>query len=480
MDPKPSVGIIGAGAGGIAMGIQLADAGYEFTIFDRADGFGGTWRHNTFPGAACDVPSHLYSYSFAPNPRWSKTYANQPEILAYLERVATEHELAGHLRANTAITTARWSDSQRRWTLTSADGRQYDFDVVVSAVGMLDVPYVPDIMGAKRFRGRRFHSSRWDHSKSTDGERVASIGTGASAIQYVPAIARKTAHLTVFQRTPIWIAPRFDFPFTPEQHELFEREPAAAQKLRDEAFAAYESSSFDVDHPQILEATELARGYLARKVADPELRAKLTPHYPAGCKRPLMSREWYPTFALPNVSLETTPIAELTERGVRTVDGVEHHVDTIIYGTGFTAADYLASIDVYGSGGRHLRDDWSDGAEAYLGTLVAGYPNFFVLYGPNTNGVNSIIYIHEAQTTFICHILDVMGGRGARTVEVTAEAQRHYNEEIQAAMAGKVWLACTNYFRHPSGKVVTQLPYSGKTFFERTRRMVVEDYLLRP
>ncbi|MEE2855364.1 MAG: NAD(P)/FAD-dependent oxidoreductase [Actinomycetota bacterium] len=478
--PKPSVGIIGAGAGGIAMAIQLADAGYDFTIFDRADGFGGTWRHNTFPGAACDVPSHLYSYSFAPNPRWSKTYANQPEILAYLERVAAEHRLAGRLRANTAITTARWSDSRRRWTLTSADGRQHDFDVVVSAVGMLDVPYVPDIVGDKRFRGRRFHSSRWDHSKSTDGERVASIGTGASAIQYVPAIARKTAHLTVFQRTPIWIAPRFDFPFTTDQHELFEREPAAAQKLRDEAFDAYESASFDVDHPQTLEATELARSYLARKVTDPELRAKLTPNYPAGCKRPLMSREWYPTFALPNVSLETTPIAELTERGVRTADGVEHRVDTIIYGTGFTAADYLASIDVYGSGGRRLRDDWSDGAEAYLGTLVTGYPNFFVLYGPNTNGVNSIIYIHEAQTTFVRHILEVMGGRGARTVEVTAEAQRRYNDEIQAAMAGKVWLACTNYFRHPSGKVVTQLPYSGRAFFERTRRMVAEDYLLCP
>ena len=184
--PKPSVGIIGAGAGGIALGIQLADAGYDFTIFDRADGFGGTWLHNTFPGAACDVPSHLYSYSFAPNPRWSKTYADQPEILP-IERVAAEHKLAGRLRANTAITTARWSDSQRRWTLTSDDGRQYDFDVVVSAVGMLDVPYIPDILGAKQFRGRRFHSSRWDHSKSTDGERVASIGTGPSAIQYVPA-----------------------------------------------------------------------------------------------------------------------------------------------------------------------------------------------------------------------------------------------------------------------------------------------------
>ncbi|WAC91024.1 flavin-containing monooxygenase [Mycobacterium sp. Aquia_213] len=479
MGVKPRVGVIGAGAGGIAMGIQLAEGGYDFTIFDRADGFGGTWRHNTFPGAACDVPSHLYSYSFALNPRWSKTYANQPEILAYLERVADEHGLGPHLRPHTSIASVRWSDSGRRWTLVTDDGDEHQFDVVVSAVGMLDVPNVPDIPGAQRFRGRRFHSARWDHSRSTAGERVASIGTGASAIQYVPAIAPKTAHLTVFQRTPIWIAPRFDFPFTPEQHAEFERDPAAAQKLRDEAFDAYESSSFDVDADQTREATELARSYLHRKIADPELRAKLTPDYPAGCKRPLMSREWYPTFGLPNVSLETNAIAEITERGVRTADGVEHRVDTIVYGTGFKAADYLASIDVYGSGGRQLRDDWSDGAEAYLGTLIAGYPNFFTLYGPNTNGVNSIIYIHEAQTTFIRQMLDVMGGRRARTIEVTHDAQRRYNDEIQTAMAGKVWLACTNYFRHPSGKVVTQLPYSGRTFFERTRTLVEDDYELR-
>jgi cyclohexanone monooxygenase len=476
---KPRVAIIGAGAGGIAMGIQLAEARYDFTIFDRAAGFGGTWRHNTFPGAACDVPSHLYSYSFALNPRWSKTYANQPEILAYFEKVAADHKLSAHLRPGTAITTLRWSDNRRRWTLVVDDGAEHEFDAVVSAVGMLDVPHIPDIPGQRRFRGRQFHSARWDHSKSTAGERVASIGTGASAIQYVPAIARDTAHLTVFQRTPIWISPRFDFPFTAEQHELFEREPSEAQKLRDEAFDSYESSSFDVDAAQTRDATELARSYLMRKVSDPALRAKLTPDYPVGCKRPLMSREWYPTFALANVGLETTPIAELTERGVRTVDGVEHRVDTVIYGTGFKAADYLASVDVYGVGGRRLKDDWSDGAEAYLGTLVAGYPNFFTLYGPNTNGVNSILYIHEAQTTFVRHILDEMVGRGARTVEVTPEAQRHYNDELQAAMAGKVWLACTNYFRHPSGKVVTQLPYSGLTFYERTRAMVPGDYRLR-
>jgi len=483
MGVRPSVGIIGAGAGGIAMGIQLADGGWgpgDFTIFDRSDGFGGTWRHNTFPGAACDVPSHLYSFSFALNPRWSKTYANQPEILEYLEKVAADRGLHAHLRADTVIETVRWSDRDRRWTLTTDGGAVHHFDVVVSAVGMLDVPNIPSIPGAERFGGRAFHSSRWDHSRSTAGERVASIGTGASAIQYVPAIARETAHLTVFQRTPIWVSPRHDVPFTAEQQELFERDRGAALALRAEIFNSYETSSFDVDATQTREATELAYSYLMRKVSDPELRGKLTPDYPVGCKRPLMSRDWFPTFALPHVHLETSPIVGFTERGLRTADGVEHRVDTVIYGTGFKAADYLSSIDVYGTGGRRLHDEWAGGPEAYLGTLISGYPNFFVLYGPNTNGVNSILYIHEVQTAFIRHILDAAGGRGARTVEVTREAQDRYNAGIQAAMAGKVWLAnCNSYYRHPSGKVVTQLPYSGKTFAERTREMIPEDYDLR-
>jgi cation diffusion facilitator CzcD-associated flavoprotein CzcO len=477
---NPTVAIIGAGAGGIAMGIQLAGGGYDFTIFDRADGFGGTWRHNTFPGAACDVPSHLYSFSFALNPRWSKTYANQPEILEYLQKVAADHGLHGHLRANTVVESVRWSDEHRRWTLMTAGGAAHNFDMVVSAVGMLDVPNIPAIPGAHRFGGRAFHSSRWDHRRSTAGQRVASIGTGASAIQYVPAIAPETAALTVFQRTPIWVSPRHDVPFTPEQHELFERDPAAAIALRDQIFDSYETSSFDADAAQTHDATELARSYLMRKVPDPRLRDKLTPDYPVGCKRPLMSRDWFPTFALPHVHLETSPIVEFTERGLRTADGAEHMVDTVIYGTGFRAADYLSSIDVYGTGGRRLHDEWAAGPEAYLGTLVTGYPNFFMLYGPNTNGVNSILYIHEVQTAFIRHILDTMAAGRARTVEVTGAAQHRYNAEIQAAMAGKVWLAnCNSYYRHPSGKVVTQLPYSGKTFAERTRRIDPADYHLR-
>ena len=467
-----SIAVIGAGPGGIAMGIQLAAAGYDFTIFDRADGFGGTWRNNTYPGAACDVPSHFYSYSFALNPRWSKTFAQQPEILAYLERVAADHGLANHLLGNTRITEMRWAHDARCWSLLTDDGATYEFDAVVSAVGMLDVPNIPEIPGAHRFRGRTFHSSTWDHSKSTAGERVASIGTGASAVQYVPEIAAVAAHLTVFQRTPIWVNPRYDEPFTAEQQELFERDPGEALKVRDAAFQAYEAANFGADSEMTKGLTDMAREYLTRKVADPALRAKLTPSYPVGCKRPLQSRAWFPTFARPNVTLETAPIAEFTEHGLRTADGIDHEFDTVIYGTGFHAADYLGSLDVYGTGGRRLRDDWADGAEAYLGTVVPGYPNLFTLYGPNTNGVTSIIYILEAQAEFVRRILDDMAVAGVRAVDVKREVHDTYNVEIQRAMEGTVWLAnCNNYYRHPNGKVVTQFPYSGTTFVDMLSRV---------
>ena len=476
MGVKPRVGVIGAGAGGIAMGIQLAEGGYDFTIFDRADGFGGTWRHNTFPGAACDVPSHLYSYSFALNPRWSKTYANQPEILAYLEKVADEHGLGPHLRPHTAISTVRWSDARRRWTLITDDGDEHEFDAVVSAVGMLDVPHIPDIPGAQRFRGRQFHSARWDHSKSTAGERVASIGTGR---QRDPIRSRNRTKDRAVHR----LSADPDLDFAPVRLPVH---PRAARRIRAQPGGGAEAARRGLRR---LRDSQFRR----RRRADPR-SDRTRPQLPdAQGGRPRIAGQ--ADAGLSGRLQAATDVTGLVSHlcaAQRQAGNLRHHradrtwsadrrrgrhrVDTIIYGTGFKAADYLDSIDVYGTGGRHLRDDWSDGAQAYLGTLVAGYPNFFMLYGPNTNGVNSIIYIHEAQTTFIRHILDVVGERGAHTVAVTPDAQRRYNDEIQADMVGKVWLACTNYFRHPSGRVVTQLPYSGRKFFERTRAMVDDDY----
>lgn len=478
---KPTVAVIGAGPGGIAMGIQLAAGGFDFTVFDRTDGFGGTWRNNTYPGAACDVPSHFYSYSFALNPRWSRTYADQPEILAYLERVAAHHGLGAHLVPDTPVRELRWSDESHRWTVTTARGAQHEFDVVVSAVGMLDVPRIPEIPGADRFRGRAFHTSRWDHSASTVGERVAAVGTGASAIQFVPAIAADTASLTVFQRTPTWVGPRFDEVFTDEQLQLFERDPEAALKLRNKAFEDYELANFDVESDITRYLTRVSRDYLTAQIADPDLRALLLPDYPVGCKRPLSSTTWFSALSMPHVRLETSPIVAFTERGLRTEDGAEHEVDTVVFGTGFAANDYLSGLDVVGRGGRRLHDDWADGAEAYVGTTVPGYPNMFTLYGPNTNGVTSIIYILEAQTEFVRRMVDEMVKRRATAVEVDRRPHDAYNAEVQRALSDTVWMAnCNNYFRHPSGKNVTQFPYRGTVFAERLAAVSPDDFIWSP
>ncbi len=480
MRPKPTVAVLGAGAGGIAMGIRLQRAGYPFTLYEQSDGVGGTWRDNTYPGAACDVPSHLYSFSFEPNPWWSRTYATQPEILSYLERCADRYGVRPHVRTGTRIDEARWDPPSQQWILTAQSGETFTAGVLVSGLGMLNVPHVPEIPGAERFAGRAFHSSRWDHSKSVGGERVASIGTGASAIQYVPAIAPEVEHLTVFQRTPIWITPRFDEPFTPEQQRRFARVPLSARRHRWQIWLTYQRATARVDSELTTMQTELARSYLARKVEDPELREALTPDYPVGCKRPLISRQWFPTLTRDNVRLVTEPVTEITESGVITADGEHHPVDTIVYGTGFRASEFLSTVEVVGEDGKRLHDEWRDGAEAYLGLSVAGFPNFFMLYGPNTNGVNSILFFHEAQSHYVMCALSAMRRFGIGAVDVRRGVMDRYNRRIQRAMAGTVWVAgCTNYFRAPSGKVVTQLPYSGGRYWLRTRLFPIWRYRLR-
>ncbi len=335
---------------------------------------------------------------------------------------------------------------------------------------MLNVPSVPDIPGADRFGGRAFHSSRWDHGRPLTGERVASIGTGASAVQYVPAIAGETAHLTVFQRTPIWITPRIEAPYTAEEQRRFARRPFALRLQRAKIWWTYERAQFGAGSEGIRLQTELARSYLERKVEDPDLRAVLTPDYPVGCKRPLMSREWYPTLTRPDVRLVTEPIREITERGIRTADGEEHLVDTIIYGTGFRASEYLRSVDIFGREGRCLQEQWRDGAEAYLGITVPGFPNLFLLYGPNTNGTTSVMFMHEAQVHYVMRALRWISRRGGGSVEVRDAVSARYNRGVQAALEGTVWTAgCTNYFRAPSGKLVTQLPVKGTRYWLRTR-----------
>jgi cation diffusion facilitator CzcD-associated flavoprotein CzcO len=477
-DMSPSVAILGAGAGGLAMGIALLRSGFDdFVIFEKSDGVGGTWRDNTYPNAACDVPSHLYSYSFEPNPSWSRTYATQPEILAYLEACADKYGLRPHLRCGTEISEARWDDDGCRWRLRSVDGDEHEADVVVSSLGMLNVPSIPEFPGLDRFRGRSYHSARWDHSDNLAGKQVAVVGTGASAVQFVPAIAPSVARLTVFQRSPCWVLPKLDHEHTADEQDRFARQRFRTRVQRWKTWWIYERADFRADADTTKQQTAMAESYIARKVNDPELRAVLTPDFPVGCKRPLISREWYPALVRDNVRLVSAPITEVTETGLRTADGEEHPVDTIIFGTGFRANEYLSSIEIFGPGGRRLHDDWADGAEAYLGTTVAGFPNLFLLYGPNTNGVNSILFIHEAQAHYIVRALKTMKRRRVASVEVRREVMDRYNRKIQGAMAGTVWVAgCTNYFQTDDGKVVTQLPFSGGRYWLRTRIFASRKY----
>jgi cation diffusion facilitator CzcD-associated flavoprotein CzcO len=470
---RPRVAIIGAGAGGIAMGIRLRRAGHrDFRIFERSDGVGGTWRDNSYPGAACDVPSHLYSFSFEPNPGWTRTYATQPEILAYLEHCTDAHGLRPHLRLGTTIAEARWSDAAREWELRAADGACFHADVLVSALGMLNVPFTPPIPGAERFEGRAFHSARWDHDLDLTGRRVAVVGTGATAIQLVPAIAPRVEALTVFQRSPTWIRPKIDPEYRDEDRRRFARVPLAARRHRLQSWWSYERNArFGIDDPQTIAGTAMARSYLERKVADPDLRAALTPDHPVGCKRPLLSRDWYPALQQDHVRVVTAPVAAITRTGLRTTDGEEHAADTIVWSTGFVANQYLSSVEIFGRGGRRLHDDWRDGAEAYLGLTVSGYPNFFMLYGPNTNGVSSILFMHEAQAHYVAGALAFMRRRGRTALDVRRSVMERYNARIQRRLRGTVWSAdCSNYFRTAAGKIVTQLPYRASEYWLRTRR----------
>ena len=402
--PHWRVAIIGAGAGGLGLAIRLVKSGRrDFVLFEASDGVGGTWRANTYPGAACDVPSHLYSYSFALKPDWTKTYADQPEILRYFEDCADRFGIRTHLRPHTRITAAHWDEGARRWRLSDAEGASYESDVLVSAIGTFTTPSVPDIDGLGSFSGPCFHSARWEHEHDLAGARVAVIGTGASAAQIVPEIAKAARSVFVFQRTPQWILPRSDKPFTEEQKRRFARNPIAARRHRREIYWSFENTIAFRHGDEVAEQLKaIALSHIDHRIEDDSLRAKLTPDYPFGCKRTLVCSEFYKAIVRDNVELVTERIERVTPSSIVTVDGRERPVDAIVLATGFKATEYLEGIDVVGVDGRRLHDDWAEVAHAYMGLTVSGYPNFFMLYGPNTNqGGNSIIVILEAQATYI-------------------------------------------------------------------------------
>lgn len=473
------VGIIGSGFAGVGVAIELRRAGVtDITVLEKAAEIGGVWRENTYPGAACDVPSPLYSFSFEPHHAWGQRYSGQAEIKEYLRSTARKYGVDQHIRYNTEVVRAEYDG---RWRVTTADGQTLDFDVLIPAVGQLSRPAMPDIPGMTAFQGHTFHSARWDHDHDLTGERVAVIGTGASAIQFVPRIQPRVRSLTVFQRTAPYLLPKFDRRYRRWHHELFRRFPQVQLAGRGGIWAVCEVLTKGlVGNRAIGTAIQRAAlGFLKLQVRDPELRARLTPDYPAGCKRILFANDYFPALAKSNVRVETTAISEITPRGVRTEDGVEHEVDTIIYGTGFDTRDFLGPMQIRGRDGVDLRTDvWAKGARAYLGISVPGFPNLFLMYGPNTNlGAGSIIYMLERQARYIARLVRYL--LPGQALEVRSEVAEQYDEEMQRRLAGTVWTSCGNWYTTASGRVITNWPGLVSEYDRRTRTTDRAAYDLR-
>ena len=398
------VAIVGAGFSGLGMAIKLRELGIEdYVVIERGDKVGGTWWFNSYPNCGCDVPSHLYSYSFAPNPGWSRTYSKQPEIEAYLQRVADDNGVAPKLRLGTTVTGASWDDGERRWTVES-DAGTVRARVLISAAGALSDPRTPDIEGLEDFQGHTFHSAQWDHDYDVTGKRVAVIGTGASAIQFVPAIAPDVEQMHVFQRTAPWIMPHSDRAISRREQRLYARFPALQKLVRGGVYSARELLVLGfVKQPQLMGIVErIARKHMDSQISDPELRRKVEPGYTIGCKRILPSNHWYPALGRDNVELVTDPIARVTENAVVTESGAEHEVDTIIFGTGFNVTDMPVARYVRGRDGRTLSESWEGSPRAHMGSTVPGFPNLFMLLGPNTGlGHSSMVYMIESQIAYI-------------------------------------------------------------------------------
>jgi cation diffusion facilitator CzcD-associated flavoprotein CzcO len=480
----PGIVIVGAGFGGIGMGIALKKAGYhDFVILDKARDLGGTWRDNQYPGCACDVPSPLYSYSFELNPDWTHLFAPQQEIWDYLRNCARKYHLDEHVRYGTAVERMDWDDHARRWNVeTVQDGelRSFRARAVVSAAGALHLPSYPDIPGAGGFGGTVFHSARWDRSCDLTGRRVAVIGTGASAIQFVPEVAKQAAHLSVFQRTPPWIHPRPDVEIPGRLRDAFRRAPLTARALRDVIYLAMEARAVGFTiNPKLMAPLEaLGRTHLKSQVTDPALRARLTPDYTIGCKRILLSSDYYPALQRPNVSLVTDDITGISETGVTTADGTEHPADVIIYATGFKVIESVTSLNVAGRDGRKLAPET---LEAYRGVTVTGFPNLFLLLGPNTGlGHTSVVFMIESQIQHVLSCLRMLARHKADAIEVNEAAQRRYNDALQRRLRRAVWSegGCDSWYLDADGVNRTLWPGFTFEYWARTRRARLADYLV--
>lgn len=477
--------IVGSGFSGLGMAIQLKRSGmHDFVILEKASELGGTWRDNTYPGAGCDVPSHLYSYSFEPNPAWSSAYARQDEIWEYLEHCASKYRLWPHLCFDTEVVGAEFDDAAGEWSVTTGHGQTLSAAAVVFGIGALHQPAYPNIPGTERFRGTTFHSAQWDPDCDLDGKRVAVVGTGASAIQFVPEIAPKVEQLSLFQRTPPWVLPKADHPVSARTQRLFSNLPSLQWLYRSMLYWQMESrvAGFIGNSRLMHAAQQLARRHIRRNISDPELRQAVTPDYTMGCKRVLISNDYYPALNRSNVDVIPQEVAEVREHSVVTRDGSEHPVDVLIFGTGFHVTDAFDHLHVTGKDGAKIQDAWRDGMEAYLGVSVAGFPNMFLLLGPNTGlGHNSMIFMIEAQIRYVLQCLRLLEREGASHLDVRPSVQRRFNEWIQHKMSKTVWVTggCDSWYLDSSGKNTTLWPGSTLTYWLRTRRLNPADYELR-
>jgi cation diffusion facilitator CzcD-associated flavoprotein CzcO len=473
-----TVGIIGAGPGGIATAIRMLEAGHDdVVLLEKASGVGGTWWHNRYPGLSCDIPSHLYSFSFAPKVDWLRPYGSRDEIHAYMEDVVDRFALRDRIRFDTKVRSATWDDERAVWLVETDNGEQFEFDVVVAGLGMFNELHWPEIPGLDSFVGTRFHSARWNWDHDLAGERVGVIGSAASAVQFIPEIAPVVGHLTVFQRAANWVLPKEDTPYTEEQLEQFRAHPDEVAANRQAIFDRVDPLiSFSSDEMLRLSTEAGLRNLEA--VQDPELRRRLRPTGPYGCQRPLISNDYYPTFNRDNVELVTEPIERITPAGVVTCDGVEHEFDTLVIATGFQTTRFLSAIEVTGRDGLQLEKAWADGAHAYLGITTAGFPNLFMLYGPNTNN-GSIIYMLECQAEYAVQAVDWMDRDRVAWIDVQPEAEAAYNEQMQHDLdTVGVWASgnCHNYYRGAGGYIVTQWPHSMSEYRRRTERLDRDAY----
>lgn len=480
--PQYDAVIVGTGFSGLSAAIKLKQAGiHNFVMLERGAEVGGTWRVNTYPGCACDIPSHLYSFSFAQNPDWSRRYPSQPELWAYLRGVADRYQLRAHIRFNHAVTSAHFIEREGYWRVETAQGN-FTARVVISAAGGLSEPSIPALPGLESFTGKMMHSAQWDDRYDVSGKRVAVIGAGASAIQIVPAIAPKVSQLKLFQRTPPWIQPRNDRPITPVEKFLLRWVKPLQWLYRAKIFLVHEFRMVYFSRPKLMQYGHAASlKHMHAAIKNQQLRAKLTPNYVMGCKRILVSDDYFPALARPNVELHTAGIREITSSGIRTQDGVLHEVDCIIFGTGFQVTDNPLTSMIHGRDGRTLTDAWSAAGEAsYLGVLVKGFPNLFMTVGPNSGtGHNSLVFVCEQQAKYIVRLLRFMRARGAKTLEVKASVQDAFFYWAQAWFKKSVWgSGCKSWYQNKHGSIVAIWPGYSYQLKNRLARFDPDDFLL--